>query len=120
MFHLGQVLDIKELQGNIKDLYVMSKIWKARFPEARFKSYMVKKLLLDPSRRERVMTKGGKTWNEIIRECKYPTGLSVGTTKARKVAWEELMNGPLKKFAQGGMTDQEYAENIQMFLGECI
>ena len=90
----GQILAIDQLTGPIRDLYLMSKIWKSRFPKANFKSYMVKKLLLDPARRERAQAD-------------------------RKAAWLELMNGPLKEFAQRSMSEEEYRGNIQMFLDHC-
>ena len=91
----GQVLDIDELTGPIRQLYLMTKIWKARFPAANFKSYTVKKLLLDPARRHSAQTD-------------------------RKAAWEELM-AVLQEYASKGMSEEEgeYARNIQMFLEQC-
>ena len=44
----GQRLTMQELTGNTKKVYLMTKLWKARYPEASFKSYHAKKILLQP------------------------------------------------------------------------
>ena len=53
------------LEGNIKEVYLMTKIWKAHFG-GHFKSYAVKKLLLDPSRREHARESRDNAFRELM------------------------------------------------------
>ena len=61
---------MNELQGNIKQVYIMTKIWKAhQYFGATYKGYYIKKLLLDPSRQEQAKEDPEQTFRDTLHKA---------------------------------------------------